>query len=58
MRVTANESDTAGLTRPEHRSYRTFYWRVALMIPGVVDGDAGRREDLFSGFRIDRSQCR
>ena len=32
MRV--NESDSAGLTRPEHHSYRTFYWRVALMIPG------------------------
>ena len=27
------------------------------MIPGVVDGDAGRREAFFFGFRIDRSLC-
>ena len=27
-----NESDSAGLTRPEHHSYRTFYWRVELMM--------------------------
>ena len=31
----ANESDSARLTRPEHRSYRTFYWRAA------ADVDAG-----------------
>ena len=31
----ANESDSARLTRPEHRSYRTFYWRAA------ADADAG-----------------
>ena len=30
MRV--NESDSAGLTRPEHHSYRTFYWRVELLM--------------------------
>ena len=30
MRV--NESDSARLTRPEHHSYRTFYWRVDLLM--------------------------
>ena len=28
----ANESDSAGLTRPEHRSYLTFYWRMVLLV--------------------------
>ena len=28
----ANESDSAGLTRPEHRSYLTFYWRMVLLM--------------------------
>ena len=41
MRVTANESDTAGLTRPEHRSCRTFYWRAAAADAGAVGDDGG-----------------
>ena len=34
MRV--NESDSAGLTRPEHHSYRTFYWRVQLLMQEMM----------------------
>ena len=47
----ANESDSARLTRPEHRSYRTFYWRAAAAeaeglddrakIAGLSQGDSG-----------------
>ena len=40
----ANESDSARLTRPEHRSYRTFYWRAAA---AEADADAGDDDDFL-----------